>query len=190
METYCPIICHVFRNESNICWVKVDFKYIIPYQEESLFHIPKFHTNSHWLRNGYVPIVQALWKIIVNKWWPPINCIGDINGNWLSGGKFQLKRSILVCCSMFLSVLVFPVFNKEQQWSTCMKMGYSLQEWNEKTRSGEWYFYFKLSVVGKLCLYYVVCFILKSVFLCMSKMSYRERGCIYGKERNLVCRFS
>ena len=52
-------------NHVHIGWVKVDFKYIIPYQEEIIFHIPKFHTNSHWLSNGYVPIVQAMWKIIV-----------------------------------------------------------------------------------------------------------------------------
>ena len=68
----------------------------------------------------------------------------------------QWKCSISVWCSMFLSVPVFPVWNKEKKWSTCIKMGYILQEWNEKKHSGEWYFYIKLSVVGKLCLYYVV----------------------------------
>ena len=48
---------------------------------------------------------------------------------------------------------------------------------------------FQCSIAGNLGLYYVVGFILKSVFLHMSKMSCRERGCVDGQERNLVCRF-
>ena len=58
---------------------------------------------------------------------------------------------------MFFSVPVFPVFKKVQKWSTCLKMGYGLKEWNEKKHSGEWYFYFKFSVAGKnFCIMWLV----------------------------------
>ena len=70
-----------------------------------------------------------------------------------------------------------------------MKRGTDCKNEMETKHSGEWYYYFQFSVARKLGLYYVVGFILKSVFLHMSKMSFRERGCIDGQERNLVQRF-
>ena len=70
-----------------------------------------------------------------------------------------------------------------------MKRGAICKNEMETKNSGEWYCYFQFSVAGKVGLYYVVGFMLKSVFLHVSKMSCRERGCTDGKERHLVCRF-
>ena len=61
------MIFHVFTDEQNIGRIKVDYKYIISYQEGIIFHKPKFYANGFWLSNGYLHIVQAPWKVNVNK---------------------------------------------------------------------------------------------------------------------------
>ena len=70
-----------------------------------------------------------------------------------------------------------------------MKRGTICKNEIETKHSVEWYRHFQFLVAGKVGLYYVVGFMLKSAFLHMSKMSCRERGCTDGQERNLVCRF-